>query len=355
MSRSIINKHKQIMKNIVFVRMYALKLLFPVIISMGLVIGILLYKKMNKSISRKLIMTPNTKSKYNIPKGFANTSNYCYFNASLQCLLSSDSFVDMVVTSKNMESLYAFKIFLREIMYCNAKHVSTDILRSNLSAFVIKNNLQCNLISIPTGSNIEQNDAKMMLDFMLTLAEFSSISIKNLWATELTNTFTCPKSHKTSSLETTNIIYVDCVDQPLETLLQATEKIQEFTCTECQVKYTNNEVEKNTRITVAKKCLFLCIQIIKMKFAYNKIVYCKDKYTTPIPTSINILNSVYKLKSIVTHIGATVEKGHYLSYVFKNNNWYKCNDINVSLEHLVDNKISFKKHIETPYLLLYEN
>ena len=67
-------------------------------------------------------------------------------------------------------------------------------------------------------------------------------------------------------------------------------------------------------------------------FSLNKIA---DSVDVPkvLKISKNFVNSrkdeIYRLKSFIIHIGSSIKRGHYISIVEKNGNWYECDDSHV--------------------------
>lgn len=61
-------------------------------------------------------------------------------------------------------------------------------------------------------------------------------------------------------------------------------------------------------------------------------------------------NQSYRLKSIVYHIGSSIQGGHYIAYVYKNKQWWLANDDSIQKA----SKSSIKNALRQGYLYLYE-
>lgn len=122
----------------------------------------------------------------------------------------------------------------------------------------------------------------------------------------------------------------------------------EYRCDKC------NEVNENI---ISKKILdnkdYLIITIKKFDYDINLGILTKkhDKVTYPLILNINnysLVNSTqYKLVSIINHIGM-LNYGHYYSDVMYNNDWFRCNDENVT-----ELQIS-KLHNDNAYIMIYK-
>ena len=101
------------------------------------------------------------------------------------------------------------------------------------------------------------------------------------------------------------------------------------------------------------------IKINRVKKENNKIV--KINKNVIIEEIIEISNSKYFLKSIVSHIGNTASSGHYVVYINNNNKWACFDDKKCYIKYSHDiNKINYRKFFtsknikQSAYLLLYE-
>jgi len=112
----------------------------------------------------------------------------------------------------------------------------------------------------------------------------------------------------------------------------------------------NNKTFKNQIITHTKFHTnnIIIIQIKRFSFDPTKPNDPK-KNKKPIPIHENIINdnSNYKLKGFIEHTG-TMKRGHYISYIKVNDNWYCFDDSNISIK---DPKLIGNQNV---YILLYE-
>jgi len=94
--------------------------------------------------------------------------------------------------------------------------------------------------------------------------------------------------------------------------------------------------------------IIIRIQVFDYEYKkkFHKILLCMDDYC------ITFSKTKYRLVAIISHIGSTINSGHYICNVNINDNWFRCDDSNV--QHVNDsflNPLKYSK--ELPYVLLY--
>lgn len=57
----------------------------------------------------------------------------------------------------------------------------------------------------------------------------------------------------------------------------------------------------------------------------NFMLFNKNEYS---------ISTMYRLKSMIVHVGSGIQQGHYFSIIHKNNKWYKIDDETVSVSNI---------------------
>ena len=276
------------------------------------------YKKLdtqgNKNPELKELKSKIIESVLNSNIGFKNLGNTCYINSAVQFLINNKTFLESFIYSyffykfneKNIVSNSLFKILLRKHLLKNSNEKWINIVEFK-DAIVEANesmNYKWN----------EQEDVYFFIEMILN-------NIKN----EL------PKF-----TYTTNIY-------------------------EIEINKENNNIKDIIKKKKIKTNENFIIKINRVKSENNKIIKINENIT--IEEFIEISNTKYYLKSIVSHIGNKASSGHYVVYINNSNNkWlcyddkkcYKCKYKN-NINEINYRKIFTSKNIkQSAYLLLYE-
>ena len=76
----------------------------------------------------------------------------------------------------------------------------------------------------------------------------------------------------------------------------------------------------------------------------NILRYREPKIIGPkVSDKITIGNKIFNRIGYVIHIGATIEEGHYISIIKKNNEWYEVSDSTVKI--ITEDQLKFDKII----------
>jgi ubiquitin C-terminal hydrolase len=161
------------------------------------------------------------------------------------------------------------------------------------------------------------------------------------------------------TLKLSNTNYPNTIYTCLDLYFNIEVMENEYKCDKCNEKVSNNKLFKKILNTPNELIIYIKrfnFDIKRMKIEKNNenIVYPNilniSKYT------INNKKTIYKLKSILCHVG-NLDYGHYYSYVYKTDEsnvskWFKCNDthINVISDELINNEI----YNNNAYMLFYE-
>jgi len=234
--------------------------------------------------------------------GFQNTGAICYFNALLQCLLSSKNFIRFVINdNKNPLFLDFFNAIVEDkwnILFTTKLLHEYNLVKSN------------------------QSSSEYFI-FLIDLLKFEKIF-------ECTHSIVnqCKRCGHTKKMEDRS--YNILINKNLNEFFEYTEDIENFNCENCKEK---------TTLTRTKKINGLPPVIV---ISLNKYF---GKSLIEYPKIFKHEDTAYILIGTVEHFGM-LGGGHYLSRIFRDG-YHVANDQNVS-------KISeINPTIET-YMLFYE-
>ena len=74
----------------------------------------------------------------------------------------------------------------------------------------------------------------------------------------------------------------------------------------------------------------------------------RDCRTVSLKNTLNFQGRIYKLSCIIQHMGITLDSGHYIAWVKRNESWYVRND------RLVQMIRSLPDHSGNAYMLFYK-
>ena len=237
------------------------------------------------------------------PLGFQNTGAICYFNALIQCLLSS-------------------KNFLRFIIHDNQNPIFLDFFKAIIEdkwniLFTTKLLHECDMIR-PNQSSSE---------YFIFLIDF--LKFEPIFECLHTLTIVCKNCGHTKEKEDRS--YNVLVNQSIQEFFECSEEIENFNCENCKTK---------TTITQKKVITALPPVIV---FSLNKYF---GKHLLDYPKFFKYQDTAYILVGTVEHSGM-LGGGHYVSRIFRDNKYYNANDQYVaSIAELVP--------VADTYMLFYE-
>ena len=141
----------------------------------------------------------------------------------------------------------------------------------------------------------------------------------------------------------------DCVDE----LVFPENMTDEITCANCNTKTT-----AIIKSYIAKLPPVLIIELQRFKYDSHSLSMLKDNSFLPIQNEIHINSGtgpqIYKLSSIICHIGKTLHHGHYVSFIKAGNYWVLASDRQLSIQALDIFQNPQNQAMYTPYILIYE-
>jgi ubiquitin C-terminal hydrolase len=134
-------------------------------------------------------------------------------------------------------------------------------------------------------------------------------------------------------------------------LFTKSESLEGFTDTKSKVEI---RASKQTLIESLPK--FLIFHLKRFSFEEEGahkiskfISFPIDLFLDPKSFTRTKIEKEFKLHAVVTHIGNKVNDGHYIIDLFKNNNWYSCDD------HLISNVNNIQNVLHrNAYILIYK-
>ncbi|EQB62171.1 ubiquitin carboxyl terminal hydrolase [Vairimorpha apis BRL 01] len=276
-------------------------------------------------------MVVRTNRFYLEPKGMKNLGNTCFFNSSMQCLLSINEFVSFYKStsfSSAMPVSLAFSEFIKN--YESSSNVYPDklisILRKKINIF-----------------NGEQQDAHEFVLRFLEILHNELPTIKNINCKEIflehcdqniiSNLFyslnkqivSCMKCGSSSeSFVLLNMMQVDVCETTQKSLDKVfkDEEIDGSGVWKCErCGYTKSAIKK-LEVIIYPKVLILYIKRFTTLLGKNtKHIIVDDK--------IKLENSLFYLMGVCCHNGS-INSGHYISDCKRAGKWMNYNDTNVS-------------------------
>lgn len=314
--------------------------------------------------------------------GIENIGNTCFFNSVIQ-LLSSNTLLRNYILSETYDRslldvnegynklLKLLKLIIKNIGNDDIEKKYIILFFKVLEILSKKDSLALNICDLSI-----HNDSEELLSYILDKLEdytrnnftikgnTKSVKLFNKHFNNKQNIITklfkyqyvtqqeCLKCENVTTLKYdnySNILKLPIYENKINTLEQSLnyyfnlKKIDEYHCEKCK-----NNTEAKDRTLISYCPYILLIQLLRFTNDGSKI-----NKTIEIPKllnfkkyTFNISNNVtYQLSSIVCHTG-TLDFGHYISVVNKNNNWYLINDesvdiINDNQLHNIINNMSY--------------
>lgn len=281
----------------------------------------LIFIIMNVYIDNKKLLIP--------PIGFRNTGAICYFNALIQCILSSKRFIKFVLELENEISPKDEFQRLTAIFTEFFRHIVND--QWNVT-FTTKLLMELNSFS-PNQSSSEY--------FIMLLDKFK---LENLFQCKYNIQMTCQQCEYSKTI-TDDITYNVLINQSFDEFFQTKTNLENVLCDGCKQK----------TLYVEKRQLNGLSDMVAVSF--NKYFH---KHLISYPLSFRIGNNMYKMVGVVDHFGV-LNAGHYVARAKRfeenennenneNNEYYLFDDERVVK---IDDEV-FSKIMEETYMIFYE-
>lgn len=345
--------------------------------------------------------------------GILNMGNTCYINVNIQMILNCDKLNNLLVKQKDnidtKELLYSYicilnrldtirkqenieiqqeedKIYIRKLkltsfiekfrnIFSQVAFNQQDCLEGlafilnnfheNLSKIhkfddphLILNNLRYN--NSMKDMCLEQCKSDIKNDYSLFFNIFYSYYLSNIKCSNCKHNVQKLEQYKEISLNLSK----DKKDNNLEKLLDiyfAHENLEDYRCDNCNEK---NFCNKN--VTLLNTPKYLLIQLKRFEFntkTYNMskileevnypLFIDMDKYCLQDNINKNIdTKNIYTLSSIINHLGASLQSGHYTSFHKIKDQWFYADDTDIN--KVEEDFIFTNRNKKCSYVLIYE-
>ncbi|ORE00480.1 UBP2 [Hepatospora eriocheir] len=274
------------------------------------------------------------------PKGLLNNVNTCFFNSSMQCLLSIDDFTRFVMKTKFDRNSQPISYLLQEFVgdYKASSH------SYNPSKFI-----QQIKTYIPLFRG-RQEDAHEFFNVLLDkfIEENKDSPIEKLFAIETEDTIICLECNYTSPRKFHSNIHHLLIKKNVHTSLKYyVEHIDDI---DDDSPYTCDKCMKRVSAQIQHDILDTSSYIIIYLNRFNNINNSFQKNTTPIEVEkeLTVNDKSYILIGVVCHMGS-LSSGHYLAFCKRNERYYVFND------NFYEKTTKMKFKSDTPYFLFYKN
>lgn len=239
-------------------------------------------------------------------KGIVNIGNSCYLNSSIQLFMSMKKLLISIIKHKNTDNnnININICFKKLIIEYFSKKNNNHLNISYIKKYVLSDYLK---------KSSRQEDADECLNDIINkcIDVFGVKSLLNLEINQINST--------NKKIETTNEIslYLDIPE------------IKNISITKCLTNYTKYYDEDKTRRFFIKNIGdYLLITLKRFKRKGHIIV----KNNTPVfPNFVFSIDGKHcHLTSVIIHKGHTIDNGHYVSMVKKNNEWFLFDDTKVT-------------------------
>ena len=278
------------------------------------------------------------------PIGLNNSGTNCFFNASLQCLLSCPKFITFIT---HLTDFLPSKPNTTDFLDLLAKHIQTlKFSRNSKTLDVSQMLLMLKKHSRGTISLNRQEDSHELLCVFLDLMEKCCLRRLNLPATtrvdgisestmihkifggQLVETTSCPncgfRSSKKESFLQLSLVLDSSKKASVHQLLHKmteTERLDIKNLWECEK--CKNKVQAERRTEVSKEPDTLIVHLKRFGISFQNGLMKRTKLRTAVPIEseelqVELNNGEkieYYLVGVLVHKGESVHSGHYFSYV----------------------------------------
>ncbi|WUR03145.1 ubiquitin carboxyl-terminal hydrolase [Vairimorpha necatrix] len=266
------------------------------------------------------------------PKGIKNARNNCFFNSSIQCILSSGDLIEFYKNSQFDASKpvsRAFSLFIDEYEKSNtlSPEKFLNFLNNKIDIF---NGLHQDahefLIRFLDALHEElPNQYKMCKNISEFKDHCAENFIANLFHSFLKQTVLCPNcKNKSETFVSTNMIQGE-VQKNTQDILSGffeSENVDGGKLWKCEKCSYSDYAVKSYEVIAYPKILILFIKRYNSRFS-------KTQDDIEVDEQIKFCNNIYFLNGIVCHIG-DLSGGHYFSSSKRNGKWINFNDSSVS-------------------------
>lgn len=316
--------------------------------------------KVMKSTSPEIVRSVSTissgsasaKNDDSAPTGLSNTRSNCFFNALIQMLFASPSFVQFIMMDclRHIRSIELLRT-IHELMERNEK----NILDQYIALCEVSEKLR------PYGNvfAIEQHDAaEFLMDLLEEIrgsAEFYSINVEYPFIFAMEEIAVCTICDRPTAVVHSECNYMLNVEPGTSVNIQLAlsdsfeKDVRGLTIVRCTHVYQPT----NANITLMR-CVsspqIIILRIERSIFDSERLVTKKNTVGIDIDVNIRINSRCYALRSFIMHFGGA-GAGHFIEVIQKDNKWYGANDESV---YRINDVYPLLKGSGHAYLLLYQ-
>lgn len=270
------------------------------------------------------------------PSGLKNCGNTCFFNATLQCLLSIPKFTLYFRNSEFDESKqpvsFAFQKFI--IGYWNSKELFNPLpfissLRRKIKLFDgTQQDAYCFLDGFLTVLSEEDEESKRLIRELFTITGEDSVRCRS-----------CESSKKVGICSMIQYLYIKKnIQESLNNYLESEDVLEKDHYWDCA--FCKEKTGASIRHKFVKTSKYLILHL-------NRFLSITSKANNPVAVDSKIVvnGTAYENIGVVCHVGG-LSGGHYFAKSIRNSKWWNFNDSSVS-------STSQQFEPSQPYILFY--
>ena len=267
-------------------------------------------------------------------KGLWNLGNSCYYNSVVQCLYRCPTFREAIETV-SPDGLRVVVVKQLQILF-------KDMGAASFFPYIVPTECLTAAMNIPECKNAgmkvngRQHDASEFLGYLL---EHLFRPLSEIFDGQFVSSHTCqhcfysfptnqPFKLYTLQMDLPSTHEIETVD--LYTLMDHFHRATIQYGYSCRTCGTLNSTKKKISIIALPRVLVILLSRFQGLQKIDKHVRLTAQVSIRYNIDGNEYNKQYRIMGIVVHIGPTIRRGHYISYVRAGDRWFQINDHIVS-------------------------
>jgi ubiquitin C-terminal hydrolase len=263
------------------------------------------------------------------PDGFINTGSICYWNALMQCMLSSKEISNELSSGEAIDNPFDLKDAYLKLIKESQPRQSGVVLNILINILRKKN------INLIYGDQ-QESASEGLVHFIGQMPK-----LEYLLSHRYEKYVICGNCNFKSAEVRDTAIHFECFDKDFENittpeefsllLLSKKELMPDYKCDLCNK--TSPETQKIENLKYSPNV----IVILFNKYFNKKLIYCPHEFTMP-GVDIDIK---YKQIGQIRH-GGSLHGGHYWALINRGDNWFIADDMSI---HLVPYSLSAETYV----------